>query len=50
MRIAVLGAGAWGTSLAISLSANSSFAHQVTLWSRDPQHIAELASERINKR
>lgn len=50
MRIAVLGAGAWGTSLAISLSANSNSAHQVTLWSRDPQHVAELASERINKR
>ena len=50
MRIAVLGAGAWGTSLAISLSANSNSAHQVTLWSRDPQHVAELVSERVNKR
>ena len=30
MRIAVLGAGSWGTTLAILLSENS---HQVTLWS-----------------
>ena len=50
MRITVLGAGAWGTSLAISLSANSNSAHQVTLWSRDPQHVSELVSERVNKR
>ena len=50
MRIAVVGAGAWGTSLAISLSANSNSAHQVTLWSRDQQHVAELVSERVNKR
>ena len=50
MRIAVLGAGAWGTALAISLSANSSSSHQVTLWSRNPDHAAELASQRVNRR
>ncbi|SEO35903.1 NAD(P)H-dependent glycerol-3-phosphate dehydrogenase [Nitrosovibrio sp. Nv6] len=50
MRIAVLGAGAWGTALAISLSVNSNSSHQVTLWSRNPNHIAELASQRVNRR
>lgn len=50
MRIAVLGAGAWGTALAISLSANISSSHQVTLWVRNPEHLAELASQRINRR
>jgi len=32
MRIAVLGAGAWGSALAISLSG----AHEVRLWTRRP--------------
>ncbi len=50
MRIAVLGAGAWGTALAISLSANISSSHQVTLWVRNPDHLAELISQRINRR
>lgn len=50
MRIAVLGAGAWGTALAISLSANSNSSHQVTLWTRNPGHLAELVSQRINQR
>ncbi len=52
MRIAVLGGGAWGTALAISLSANSSSdsSHQVTLWTRDPNHLAELVCQRINRR
>ncbi|MBA2660017.1 MAG: NAD(P)-dependent glycerol-3-phosphate dehydrogenase [Nitrosospira sp.] len=48
MRIAVLGAGAWGTALAIGLSANPS--HQVALWVRNPDHLAELVSQRINRR
>ncbi|GAB1720405.1 MAG: glycerol 3-phosphate dehydrogenase (NAD(P)+) [Nitrosospira sp.] len=50
MRIAVLGAGAWGTALAISLSTNSHFRHQVILWTRDPAHLCELVSERVNRR
>tara|TARA_R110002073_G_scaffold219002_3_gene379369 strand:- start:501 stop:1490 length:990 start_codon:yes stop_codon:yes gene_type:complete len=45
MKIAILGAGAWGTALAISLSTR----HQVTLWTKDPSHFAELASQRVNK-
>ena len=44
MRIAVLGAGAWGSALAISLSAR----HQISLWSKDPDHAIEMDSQRIN--
>ncbi len=36
MRIAVLGAGAWGTALAIALSRDPDSSHQVILWARDP--------------
>lgn len=50
MNITILGAGAWGTALAISLSANSGSRHQVTLWTRDTRHLAELASQRVNQR
>lgn len=46
MNIAVLGAGAWGTALAIYLSAR----HQVTLWTRNAKHLAELAASRVNQR
>ena len=42
MRIAILGAGAWGSALAITLSR----AHDVTLWTRDPQALAALARSR----
>jgi len=46
MNIAILGAGAWGTALAISLSAR----HRVTLWARDAMQIAAMsASWRINR-
>ncbi len=46
MKIAILGAGAWGTALAINLSAN----HQVTLWTRDQNQLAELLAQRVNQR
>lgn len=46
MKIVILGAGAWGTALAISLSAR----HQITLWTKDPTHALELASQRVNQR
>lgn len=44
MKIAVLGAGAWGTALAIHLSGR----HQVTLWTKFPEHLAELVANRVN--
>lgn len=45
MRIAVLGAGAWGSALAISLSAR----HQISLWTKAPDHAVEMDSQRINQ-
>ena len=46
MKLVVLGAGAWGTALAISFSNR----HKVTLWSRDEAHVAELAASHQNQR
>ncbi len=46
MKLVVLGAGAWGTALAMSFSNR----HNVTLWSRDEAHVAELAASRQNQR
>lgn len=45
MNIAILGAGAWGTALAISLSAQ----HRVTLWARDGAQILAMANSRRNQ-
>lgn len=50
MKIAVLGAGAWGTALAINLSTDSHLRHRVTLWTQDPAHLAELVAQRVNQR
>ncbi|MGB4114978.1 MAG: NAD(P)H-dependent glycerol-3-phosphate dehydrogenase [Polaromonas sp.] len=46
MKIAVLGAGAWGTALAVNAAAS----HQVTLWARDKAQAQALASDRANAR
>jgi glycerol-3-phosphate dehydrogenase (NAD(P)+) len=46
-RIAVLGAGAWGTALARLLGRNG---QRVTLWARAPEHAAALQAERENRR
>ena len=46
MKLAVLGAGAWGTALAISLSQK----HTVNLWGRSTEHIGQLAKSRANHR
>jgi glycerol-3-phosphate dehydrogenase (NAD(P)+) len=48
MDIIILGAGAWGTALAISAANNAAAAHHVTLWSRDVAHAALLQSQRSN--
>ena len=47
-RIAVIGAGAWGTALALSLARQGR--HQVTLWAHSPQHAAEMEQTRENTR
>ncbi len=46
MKIAILGAGAWGTALAVALAAR----HRVALWMREPATAAELARTRRNAR
>jgi glycerol-3-phosphate dehydrogenase (NAD(P)+) len=46
MRIAVLGAGAWGTAVAISLAQR----HSVYLWTRSSAHCAAMTSARVNER
>jgi glycerol-3-phosphate dehydrogenase (NAD(P)+) len=43
--VAVLGAGSWGTALAVHLSR---IGHEVRLWARDPAFAAHLASRRAN--
>jgi glycerol-3-phosphate dehydrogenase (NAD(P)+) len=48
MNIIVLGAGAWGTALAISAVNNAKAAHAVTLWSRDATQAAAMQSQRCN--
>jgi glycerol-3-phosphate dehydrogenase (NAD(P)+) len=45
-RVAVLGAGAWGTSIASVLAARL----EVTLWARDPTQAESLARTRRNER
>jgi glycerol-3-phosphate dehydrogenase (NAD(P)+) len=47
MRIAVLGAGSWGTALAILLG---DAGHEVVLWGRDPETMAAMAAGRENRR
>jgi glycerol-3-phosphate dehydrogenase (NAD(P)+) len=47
MRIAVLGAGSWGTSLAILLA---DLGHHVSLWGRDPAAVSDLNAHRENRR
>lgn len=46
-RIAVLGAGAWGTALARLLGRNG---HRVVLWARTPAHAAAVRADRENRR
>lgn len=46
-KIAVLGAGSWGTALAIQFARAGS---ATTLWGRDPQHLGDLARDRHNAR
>ena len=46
MKITLLGAGAWGTALAIAFAGK----HAVTLWSREADVAAELLACRENRR
>lgn len=44
-KTAVIGAGSWGTSLAIMLAKKG---EQVSLWGHEPEHIEELKKSREN--
>lgn len=46
MNISVLGGGAWGTAMAISLAPR----HSVSLWTRDRAHGASMRSARVNEK
>ncbi len=46
MRVAILGAGAWGTALAVSLAAR----HEVHLWARDAAQVEAMRQTRRNQR
>ncbi|MEI2416039.1 NAD(P)H-dependent glycerol-3-phosphate dehydrogenase [Orrella sp. JC864] len=46
LRVAVLGAGAWGTALAAAAAA----LHPTVLWSRSPEQARELAARHENTR
>jgi glycerol-3-phosphate dehydrogenase (NAD(P)+) len=53
MKIVVLGAGAWGTALAVNAAGASDAGvgrHQVTLWARNPLQVQALQAERVNTR
>lgn len=50
MRVAIVGAGAWGTALAVHLAARAAAAPEVVLWARDARAIAAMAAARENAR
>jgi len=50
MNVIVLGAGAWGTALAISAARAPQPGRTVTLWARDAALVADMAARRENVR
>lgn len=46
MRIALLGAGAWGTAMAVQAAAR----HDVWLWARDAWQVQAMRQQRCNAR
>lgn len=45
-RVAVIGAGAWGTALAVTLARKGT--HRVRLWANEPEVVESIAKSRIN--
>ena len=41
-RIAILGSGAWGTALALSLDRRGG--HQITLWAHSPEFARQIVA------
>lgn len=48
MKIAVIGAGAWGTAIAIVLARTGK--HQLRLWAHEPDVVEDIKSKRMNTR
>ncbi|NCV57148.1 MAG: hypothetical protein EBW54_13355 [Betaproteobacteria bacterium] len=46
MRVAVVGAGAWGSALSIHMARQ----HETLLWARDPQQAQCMQADRENRR
>src|SRR5258708_9176919 len=46
MRLAILGAGAWGRAWGVALA----YDHQISVWGRGPIQCRKLAAERVNVR
>ncbi|ARG96769.1 NAD(P)H-dependent glycerol-3-phosphate dehydrogenase [Legionella micdadei] len=45
--VAILGAGSWGTAVAIHVAKNG---NQVMLWGHTPQHVQDMIKQRCNQR
>lgn len=45
--IAVLGAGSWGTALALLLARNG---NQTRLWGRNPEHVQQMQQQSVNSK
>ncbi len=45
MRVAVIGAGSWGTTLADMLARNG---HEVRIWAREPEVVTGIEDSRVN--
>jgi len=50
MDIAILGAGAWGTALAVNVAGRTDTPHRVSLWARDTAQVAAMRQQRSNTR
>ena len=50
MKIVVIGAGAWGTALAVSAAGQAGTRHQVALWARDAAQAAAMQTTQENRR
>ncbi|MGA7291975.1 MAG: NAD(P)-binding domain-containing protein, partial [Terriglobales bacterium] len=50
-RVAIIGAGAWGTGLSIVLGRKgpNDFRHEIRLWANEPEVVEGIARSRINQ-
>lgn len=47
IKASVIGAGSWGTALALLLESNG---HEVTVWSISPEEVEELSQKRVHEK